>query len=161
MIVQNLQKLHVHPKQFLTKKCYREHIHLDAANREKGTDFLNSIYGPDRTDNMFKSWGANFEWLTKDVVYGMFFADSSVLDSKETELICYTAIVCQSLPVQIHLGGLQRMGLSLEEIEGVTECAKLVAKWAGCDLGSWPHVRAVAASLNANATPVDSSVDEA
>ena len=107
------------------------------------------LYGPDRAAALFTTWGADFEWLTKDVVYGMFYADDSVLDALETELITYTAIACQGLPttVQNHLGGLLTMGLTLEEIEQVTACSELVARWAGYDMKSWPDVRAVAAEL--------------
>lgn len=79
----------------------------------------------------------------------MFYADESVLDFMESELITYTAIACQGLPgtVQNHLGGLLRMGLSVEEVEQVTECGELVARWAGHDMKSWPDVKAVVASL--------------
>lgn len=127
----------------------KSHIHLDAATREKGTDFLKMIYGPERAAKLFTTWGADFEWLTKDVVYGMFYADESVLDWTETELITYMAIACQGLPttVQNHLGGLLRMGLTVEEVEQVTACGELVARWAGYDMKSWPDVRAVVAGL--------------
>ena len=127
----------------------RSHIHLDEATREKGTAFLTMLYGPERAANLFTTWGADFEWLTKDVVYGMFYADESVLDNLESELITYMAIACQGLPtnVQNHLGGLLRMGLTVEDVEKVTECGEMVARWAGHDLKSWPDVRAVVASL--------------
>lgn len=39
------------------------------------------------------------------------------------------------------------MGLSVEEVEQVTECGELVARWAGHDMKSWPDVRAVVACL--------------
>ena len=79
---------------------------------------------------MWSSWGNDFEWLTKDIVYGMFYADDTVLSNVDTELITYTAIVSLGLGVTVpnHLGGLLRMGLSVEEIEGVTECGEMVAK---------------------------------
>jgi hypothetical protein len=128
----------------------RANVALDATNREKGTDFLRKIYGPEKLETMFKPWSANFEWLTKDVVYGIFHADDRVFGTLETELILYTAIACQGLrtTVENHLGGLLRMGLSVEEIEGVTACAELVARWAGYNMSAWPNVREVAASLN-------------
>ena len=82
---------------------------------------------------MWSSWGQDFEWLTKDIVYGMFYGDDKVLGTVDTELITYTAIVSLGLQVTVHnhLRGLQGMGLDLEEIEGVTECGKLVARWSG------------------------------
>ena len=79
----------------------------------------------------------------------MFYSDDSVLDLVESELITYIAIACLGLPpnVQNHLGGLLRMGLSVEQVEQVTECGEMVARWAGHDMRGWPDVRAVAASL--------------
>lgn len=79
----------------------------------------------------------------------MFYADDSVLDALETELITYMAIACQGLETTVrnHLGGLLRMGLSVEEVEGVTECGLMVARWAERDTTGWPDVRAVVASL--------------
>lgn len=77
----------------------KSHIHLDAANREKGTAFLKKLYGPERAANLFATWGDDFEWLTKDIVYGMFYGDESVLEFMETELVNYIAIVCLRLSV--------------------------------------------------------------
>ena len=98
---------------------------------------------------MWSAWGQNFEWLTKEVVYGMFYGDDAVLDAVDTQLINYTAIVSQGLgvTVRIHLGGLLGLGLNVEEIEGVTECGKLIAKWAGVETVGWPDVKAMAAEL--------------
>ncbi|CAD6579971.1 MAG: hypothetical protein ASARMPRED_009310 [Alectoria sarmentosa] len=127
----------------------KSHVRLDAAAREKGTALLTRLYGPDRTAEYFAVRGAaDFEWLDKDVIYGMFYADDSVLDLMETQLITYTAIACQGLPTsaQNHLGGLLRMGLSVEDVELVTQCGELVARWAGHDMKSWPDVRTAAAS---------------
>ena len=100
-------------------------------------------------DAMVKAWGPDFEWLTKDVVYGIFHANDSVLGNLEAELIMYTAIVCQGLrvPTENQLEGLHRMGLTVGEIEGVTACAELVARWAGHDMKSWPNVREIAELL--------------
>lgn len=130
-------------------KFDRSHIRLDAATRDKGSAFLDMLYGPERAATLFTTWGADFEWLTKDVVYGMFYADDSVLDALETELITYMAIACQGLETTVrnHLGGLLRMGLSVEEVEGVTDCGLMVARWAQRDTTGWPDVRAVVASL--------------
>jgi len=103
------------------------------ANRERGVRFLRHLYTEDQMEAMRSSWGKDFEWLTKDIVYGMFYGDDEVLETVDTELITYTAIVAQGLhvTVQNHLGGLLGMGLSLEEIEGVTECGKHIASWSG------------------------------
>ena len=98
---------------------------------------------------MWTSWGQNFEWLTKEVVYGMFWGDHAVLDTVDTQLINYTAIVSQGLKVTVrtHLGGLSNMGLNVEEIEGVTRCGEVIAKWAGVDTAGWPDVKGIVAEF--------------
>lgn len=105
-------------------------------------EFLRQVQG-DEAAARLKGLGADFEWLTIDVGYGLFCADESVLNTLETELITYTAIACQGLhgPMAGHLGGLKRLNLSLEEAEGVTACAETVAKWEGQDPSPWPRVR--------------------
>ena len=115
------------------KLLCRAYAGITPANRERGVQFLRYLYTEEQMAAMWSSWGKDFEWLTKDIVYGMFYADDSVLGNVETELITYTAIICQGLgvTVQNHIGGLLGMGLSEEEIEGVTECGEMVAKWAG------------------------------
>ncbi|TGO19732.1 hypothetical protein BPAE_0335g00030 [Botrytis paeoniae] len=123
----------------LTKK----YTTLDAANHERGSNFLDAIYGSERTAGMFTKWGSDMEWLMKDVVYGLFYADDGVLEMEETELLTYTAIVCQGLPLTIvnHLAGLKRLGLNAEEAEGITKCAETVAQWVGQDTSAWRPVR--------------------
>ena len=142
-------------------------------------DFLHYLYSEEQMAAMWNSWGKDFEWLTKDIVYGMFYADDTVLDNVETELINYTAIVSLGLKVTVHnhLGGLMNMGLTLEEIEGVTKCGRLIAEWAGIfylaiprglsaehtgvdaesstgvDTSGWPDVRAIAAEVKQRGGP--------
>ena len=77
---------------------------------------LNRFYGSE-LNGIFQGWGAHaadFEWLAKNIIYGMFFSDESVLDTVETELIVYSAITCQDLrnPTRRHLRGLRRFGVS-------------------------------------------------
>ena len=112
---------------------FRSHAAMTSANRERGVQFLRYLYTEEQMESMWNSWGQDFEWLTKDIVYGMFYGDDTVLGNVETELITYTAIVSQGLQVTVknHLRGLLGMGLSVEEIECVTECGKIVAKWSG------------------------------
>lgn len=95
-------------------------------------DLLQRFYRSE-LDDIFQSWGAHaadFVWLAKNIIYGMFFSDEGVLDTIETELIVYTAIACQDLrtPTRRHLRGLRRFGVSLKDVEAITEYVKLVAE---------------------------------
>lgn len=118
---------------------------MDSANHDRGMILLRRFYGTE-LDGIFRGWGAHaadFEWLAKNIIYGMFFSDEVVLDTIETELIVYTAITCQDLrnPTRRHLRGLRRFGVSLEDVEAITECVKIVAEWAGKDTGDWIGIR--------------------
>ena len=92
---------------------------------------------------MFIKWGPKLRMADHRFVYGLLYCDGSMLDTVETELTVYASIACQKifLPMGNHLGGLQRLGLSLEEAEGVTSTAKLVSNTTGQDTSSWPKVR--------------------
>ena len=105
-------------------------------------------------DAMWRSWGADFEWLTKDIVYGMFYGDDGVLGNVDTELITYTAIASLGLGVTVpnHVGGLLGMGLSVEEIEGVTECGRLVAEWSGMCSTTWIKLCCLKRNVRLNST---------
>ena len=63
----------------------------------------------------------------------------------ETELITYVSVACTNVFSSMgpHLGGLRKLGLRLEEAEGVTAAAEMVAKWSGLDTSKWPKVREV------------------
>ena len=104
-------------------------------------------------------------------MYSMFYGDDTILGNLDIELVNYTAIVSLGLGVTVpnHLRGLLGMGLSVEEIEGVTECGKVVAEWSGIshldrsvcskttllirksaigvDTSRWPDVKGIAAEV--------------
>lgn len=127
----------------------KAHSGITPANRERGVEFLSYLYTEEQMKAMWSSWGGDFEWLTKDIVYGMFYGDDTILRNVDTELITYTAIVSLGLGVTVpnHLRGLLGMGLSVEEIEGVTECGRIVAEWSGVDTSVWPDVKGIAAEV--------------
>lgn len=85
----------------------------------------------------FKTMGDDTEWLSKDVLRGLFWSDTSVLSALETEMITFAATACQGLsahvpdqpaaflqaPLTNHLGGLRALGMSLKQAAGVTAAA--------------------------------------
>lgn len=78
-------------------------------------------------------------WLEKDIIYGLFLADFSVLSAVETELVILPAIMCQGLegPTGWHIRGTRRLGVSVEDVEGICAAAITVARWAGRDVTGW------------------------
>ena len=98
--------------------------------------------------------GADMAWLSKEVCYGLFWGDTSILSNLETELLNYSGILCQGLnrssldqpptflcgPLANHWHALQSLGLSIEEANSVTAIVKQVAEWAGRNTTSLPSV---------------------
>ena len=76
------------------------------------------------------------EWLIKDVVYGLFFADDGIFDHVESEQINYVGMLCQGLPrpTAAHLEGLKRMGVSVEDARSITDMVNAVLRWCGNDI---------------------------
>jgi len=111
--------------------------------RERGNAFLDAIFTPEIQARILGGQTPDMEWLTRDVVYGLFYADDGVLGFLETELLIYTAITCQAgmqLPRSFHIGGLKKLGLGVKEVEAITKCAERVAQWCGQDTSSWQPV---------------------
>jgi hypothetical protein len=108
---------------------------LDATTEEHGYAFMKTIYRHNLPVIM-KTWGhhqADFEWLEKRIIYGLFLSDHSILSSIEAELVTLSSIMAQGLrqPSLWHVRGLMRMGVSMEDTESVCDVVKEVAKWAG------------------------------
>ena len=94
---------------------------------------------------IFATWGSHrsdFEYLEKEIIYGMFLSDHSILSAVETELVILTSIICQGLraPAIWHLRGLRRLGVSAADVESVEAATEVIAKWAGKDTQAWPRV---------------------
>lgn len=51
-----------------------------ARPREKDSNSCADLAGNDRLVLLAETWGPGFDWLTEDVVFGMFYADCSTLD---------------------------------------------------------------------------------
>lgn len=95
---------------------------------------------------IFSTWGSHrpdFEWLEKQVIYGLMLSDHSVLSDVETELVVVPAIMCQDLasPTVWHLRGTRRLGVSAEDVDAVRDAVALVGKWAGKDTTQWPSTK--------------------
>ena len=102
---------------------------------------------------IFASWGshrADLEYIEKSIIYGLFLSDLSVLDSKESQMVSLVAILCGGYrgPSVWHLRGLRRVGCSAEEVDGVADVARKVARWAGKtkeEVEAWPACKDIPA----------------
>ncbi|KAG7007737.1 hypothetical protein G7Y79_00008g023750 [Physcia stellaris] len=111
---------------------------------ERGTTFLQTLYAQNLTP-IFSTWGthrADFEYLEKNIIYGLYLSDHDVLSAIEAEVVILTAIMCQGLPAPTiyHLRGLRRLGISAEDVEALEMAVEAVAEWAGRETSHWPRV---------------------
>ncbi|KAJ9235460.1 hypothetical protein DTO169E5_6176 [Paecilomyces variotii] len=125
----------------------RKSIDINSAIPERGTKFLQAVY-KENLAPIFASWGSygpDFEWMEKAVIYGLFLSDHEILSPVETELVCVSAIMCGGwrAPTIWHLRGLRRMGVSEADVEMVQQAIEIVAKWSGKDVTGWPRVKDV------------------
>lgn len=108
---------------------------LDSALEAQGDAFMQKIY-LHNLPMITRTWGlleSDFLWLEKRIIYGLFLSDHSVLSMIEAELVTLCGILAQGLrqPAMWHVRGLMRLGVSMEDTEGVCDVVKMVAKWAG------------------------------
>lgn len=110
----------------------------------RGTQFLQTLY-KENLSPIFASWGSygpDFEWMEKAVIYGLFLSDHELLSPVETEFVTLSSIMCQGFrgPTIWHLRGLRRVGVSEGDVELVQRGIETVARWAGRSVEGWPRV---------------------
>ncbi|RDW88382.1 hypothetical protein BP6252_00414 [Coleophoma cylindrospora] len=122
----------------------RENWTNDVANRARGETWLKTIY----KHNLGTSIGPlaahrDFDKISREITYGLYLSDMSILNEIETELVVLSGILIQNLPREStwHLRGLRRVGASMEDVEIVQQCVEMVAEYAGVKLDRLPRVQ--------------------
>lgn len=66
----------------------------------------------------------NLDWACKQIVYGLYLSDHSILNDVETEIAVLSGIMIQNLPRETgwHLRGTRRIGVSMEDTEKLQQC---------------------------------------
>ncbi|KAK0123752.1 hypothetical protein ONS95_008759 [Cadophora gregata] len=110
---------------------------------ERGNAWLNTIY----KDNLSTSTSPfaahkDFEFISRQITYGFYLSDHSILEPVETELVTLAAIMIQNLPLETawHLRGTRRVGVSMEDVEIIQQCIEMVANYGGARLHKVPRV---------------------
>lgn len=121
----------------------REGWQTGTENRAKGEAWLNTIYKQNlstSTDN-FKAH-KDFDFISREITYGFYLSDQSIIGPVETELTVLSGIMIQNLPLETawHLRGARRVGVSSEDIELVQQCVEMVGKAFGVRLHKLPRV---------------------
>lgn len=92
---------------------------------DRGNAWLNTIY----KDNLSTSTSPfaahkDFEFISRQITYGFYLSDHTILQPVETELVTLAGIMIQNLPLETawHLRGTRRVGVSMEDVETIQQC---------------------------------------
>ncbi|PZC88668.1 hypothetical protein A1F95_10803, partial [Pyrenophora tritici-repentis] len=92
----------------------------DEANFERGNAWLSKLYKHNITGiNDVLASHKDFEWISKEITYGLFLSDHSILSGIESELVVLSGIMIQNLPRETawHMRASRRLGNSMEDVE--------------------------------------------
>jgi len=128
--------------------CSREHWQSGPENSARGQQWLAQIYTK-QLGQTLNPMGAHrdFEWISREITYGLYLSDHSILNGVETELVVLSGIMIQNLPPMTawHLRGTRRVGVSSADVELVQQCIEMVAEFASvpvdrvCRVGDIEH----------------------
>ncbi|PYI04572.1 hypothetical protein BO78DRAFT_398867 [Aspergillus sclerotiicarbonarius CBS 121057] len=124
----------------------RENWQCDESNLARGTAWLEKLYARN-TSNTLDLFAAHkdFAWLSKEITYGLFLSDRSVLDDLDTQLVVLPAIMSQNLRIETHwhIRGTRRLGVSKEDVKVLWDQVQHVAGFYGGKLDKVPTVEEV------------------
>ncbi|PPJ61210.1 hypothetical protein CBER1_10285 [Cercospora berteroae] len=124
----------------------RENWSSGPENEKRGRAWLDAIYKHNhaKTENLL-SCHKDFDWLSREITYGLFLSDHEILGPVETELIVLSGIAMQNLPREMgwHLRGTRRIGVSAEDVEKIHQCIEKVGEYCGLPLDRLPRVKDV------------------
>ncbi|KAF2658911.1 hypothetical protein K491DRAFT_713158 [Lophiostoma macrostomum CBS 122681] len=102
--------------------CSRQDWIYDAASHQRGTAWPQKLYADDLkpTDQTFHSH-RDFGWNSREINYGLYFSDDSILNGVESELVVLGEVMAQDLAKMVgwHLRAKMRVELSVEGCEKV------------------------------------------
>ncbi len=70
----------------------------------------------------------DFDFISREITYGFYLSDHSILGAVETELVTLAGIMIQNLPLETawHLRGTRRVGVSKEDVETIQQCVSFL-----------------------------------
>ncbi|EXA30281.1 DNA polymerase alpha subunit B [Fusarium oxysporum f. sp. pisi HDV247] len=124
----------------------REGWQCDEYNYNRGMGWMEKIYTRDTrgTMDLFRDH-KDFEWMSRNITYGLYLSDRQVLDDPETEIIVLSGIMIQNLPKETHwhIRGSRRFGISREDVETIASTVHSIAGFLGLKLDKVPTVEDV------------------
>lgn len=121
----------------------REGWACDEANHARGMDWFGKVYRHNANFNLsLFDAHKDFNWISKEITYGLYLSDRQVLDDVETELVVVSGIMIQNLRSETwwHIRGTRRQGVSKEDTQVVYDCIKDVAEFLEVKLDRIPTV---------------------
>ncbi|KAH8832329.1 hypothetical protein DL96DRAFT_649695 [Flagelloscypha sp. PMI_526] len=102
----------------------------------RGEKFMLTLY-QSNLSKIFSTWGSHqstFVWLEKQIIYGQFLSDHTILSPIEAELVILSTIIVGQPdlkgPSLWHIRGLLRMGVEKEDVKKVVAAVEEVFVWA-------------------------------
>jgi len=128
------------------RSATREGWQCDEANRQRGQDWLGTLYTRDasQTLGLFDDH-RDFQWITERITYGLYLSDRQVLDDVETEMVVLPGIMIQNLRTETHwhIRGTRRLGVSAHDVKLVWDSVQSIAEYLGLRLNRVPTVEQV------------------
>ena len=110
----------------------REGWKCDEANHERAMDWFQKVYrhNANYNLNLFNAH-KDFNWISKEITYGLYLSDRQILDDVETELVVVSGIMIQNLKNETwwHIRGTRRQGVSKGDMQVVYDCIMEVAEF--------------------------------
>jgi hypothetical protein len=128
----------------------REGWKCNEANHERAMDWFHKVYRHNANFNLnLFNAHKDFNWISKEITYGLYLSDRQILDDIETELVVVSGIMIQNLKNETwwHIRGTRRQGVSKEDMQVVYDCIKEVADFMGVKLDKVPTVGEVEADV--------------
>lgn len=78
----------------------------------------------------------DFTFAIKDVVYGLFLSEDSVLSNQEAEMAVLPSILTQNMPLESmgHMNGMLRLGIDRDYLGRIISSVKVIAEFMGLDI---------------------------
>ncbi|CAA9959032.1 hypothetical protein PTMSG1_02559 [Pyrenophora teres f. maculata] len=121
----------------------REGWQCDEANSQRGNAWLSKLYQHNLTGiNDVLASHKDFGWISKQITYGLYLSDHSILSGIESELVVIAGIMIQNLPRETawHMRAIRRLGNSMEDVETLQQNVELIARFCGLRLHKLPRV---------------------
>jgi hypothetical protein len=73
----------------------------------------------------------DFDFISREITYGLYLSDHTILNPFETELVTLAGIMIQNISMLTgwHLRAARRIGISIEDLEAIQQCVSIQAHY--------------------------------